>query len=82
MDGCRVRDTCKSCLHCAAAGAAIAAASAAAPVARMPALAHPAGARIVIANAQPTPYDDVAAAIARGPLGAVLPALVDAVRAG
>jgi len=52
------------------------------PIARMPALANGAGARIVIANAQPTPYDGVAAAIARAPLGEVLPALVDAVRAG
>ncbi len=52
------------------------------PIARMPALAHGAGATIVIANAQPTPYDGVAAAIARDPLGEVLPALVDALRAG
>ena len=49
------------------------------PIARMPALANAAGARIVICNAQPTPYDGVAAAIARGPLGEVLPALVAAV---
>ena len=51
------------------------------PIARMPALANAAGARIVICNAQPTPYDGVAAAIARGPLGEVLPALVAAVGA-
>lgn len=52
------------------------------PIARMPALAQSAGATIVIANAQPTPYDGVAAAIARDPLGEVLPMLVGAVRAG
>jgi NAD-dependent deacetylase len=52
------------------------------PIARMPSLARAAGARIVIVNAQPTPYDDVAAAIARDPLGEVLPALVAAVRNG
>jgi len=50
------------------------------PIARMPALAHAAGARIVIANAQPTPFDGVAAAVARDPLGEVLPALAAAVR--
>jgi NAD-dependent deacetylase len=52
------------------------------PIARMPALARAAGARIVICNAEPTPYDDAADAIARGPLGEVLPALVAAVRGG
>lgn len=51
------------------------------PIARMPALAHAAGARIVIINAQPTPFDDVASALARGPLGEVLPALVAALTA-
>ncbi|MFM7617980.1 MAG: SIR2 family NAD-dependent protein deacylase [Actinomycetes bacterium] len=52
------------------------------PIARMPALAHAAGARIVIINAQPTPFDDAAAAVARGALGEVLPTLVAAVHAG
>lgn len=50
------------------------------PIARMPALANAAGARIIISNAEPTPYDGVAAAVARGPLGEVLPALVAALR--
>ena len=52
------------------------------PIARMPALANAAGARIIISNGEPTPYDGVAAAVARDPLGEVLPALVAAVRAG
>ena len=39
----------------------------------------PAGARVVIANAQPTPYDGIAAAISRVRLGELLPPLVAAV---
>ena len=31
------------------------------------------GARVVIVNAEPTPFDDVADAVLRGPIGEVLP---------
>lgn len=46
------------------------------PVAELPAIALRGGARLVIANAEPTPYDQVAGAIFRDPLGQLLPALV------
>jgi NAD-dependent deacetylase len=38
-----------------------------------------AGARLVVINAEPTPYDPMAAAVLRVPIGAVLPRLSDAV---
>ncbi|MFG3341247.1 NAD-dependent deacetylase [Glycomyces sp. NPDC048151] len=38
------------------------------------ALAH--GARLVIVNAEPTPYEEVAHAVLRGPIGATLPGLL------
>jgi NAD-dependent deacetylase len=40
-------------------------------------LARAAGARIVIVNAEPTPYDDIADAVLGGSIGEVLPALVE-----
>jgi NAD-dependent deacetylase len=46
------------------------------PVAALPGLALEAGARLVIANAEPTPYDGEAHAVLRGNLGDVLPELV------
>jgi NAD-dependent deacetylase len=46
------------------------------PAARLCALALEAGARLIIVNADPTPYDNVAAAVLRGPIGEVLPAIV------
>jgi NAD-dependent deacetylase len=46
------------------------------PVAYLPEMALEAGARLVIANAQPTPFDGEAAAVLRGSLGEVLPRLV------
>jgi NAD-dependent deacetylase len=46
------------------------------PVAYLPQAALDAGARLVIANAQPTPFDEVAAAVVRANLGDVLPRLV------
>jgi NAD-dependent deacetylase len=46
------------------------------PVASLVDVALAAGARIVIVNAQPTPYDRVADAVLREPIGEVLPALV------
>ena len=49
------------------------------PVASLPGMAIDAGARLVIANAEPTPYDPHAAAVLRGNLGDLLPALVSLV---
>jgi NAD-dependent deacetylase len=37
------------------------------------------GADLIVVNAQPTPYDGIAAAVVRDPIGAALPALVAAV---
>jgi NAD-dependent deacetylase len=34
------------------------------------------GAAVVIVNAEPTPYDEIASAVVRGPIGQVLPAIV------
>ena len=45
------------------------------PVAHMVPLAQAAGARIVIVNAQPTQFDDIADAVLNEPIGAVLPQL-------
>ncbi len=47
------------------------------PVAGLPDVAVGNGARLVILNAQETPFDPVAAAVRREPLGEILPALVD-----
>jgi NAD-dependent deacetylase len=46
------------------------------PVAALPGLALESGARLVIANAEATPYDPQADAVLRGSLGGVLPELV------
>lgn len=46
------------------------------PVAGLVEVAADAGARIVIVNAQPTPYDDLADAVIREPIGTALPALL------
>ncbi|GAC1329039.1 MAG: NAD-dependent protein deacetylase [Candidatus Dormibacteria bacterium] len=46
------------------------------PAAALPAVALKAGARLMILNAEPTPYDGAAAAVFREPLAEVLPALV------
>jgi NAD-dependent deacetylase len=45
------------------------------PVAGAVPLAKAAGARVVIVNAEPTPFDDIADAVLREPIGEVLPAL-------
>lgn len=47
------------------------------PAAALPDVALANGARLVVLNAQPTPFDDVASAVVRDPLGEVLPALVE-----
>jgi len=45
------------------------------PVASAVPMAKAAGTRVVILNAQPTPFDDLADAVIRGPIGEVLPTL-------
>jgi NAD-dependent deacetylase len=45
------------------------------PVAGVVPLAKSAGARVVIVNAEPTPFDDIADAVLRAPIGDVLPRL-------
>ncbi|WP_100444279.1 SIR2 family NAD-dependent protein deacylase [Glycomyces xiaoerkulensis] len=52
------------------------------PVAGLCEVALSAGARLVIVNAEPTPYDDVADALVRDPIGEALPRLVDAAALG
>jgi NAD-dependent deacetylase len=47
------------------------------PVAHLPEVALAAGARLVILNAEPTPYDDHADAVFRDRIGDVLPGLVE-----
>lgn len=48
------------------------------PAAGLPQIATQTGARLVIVNAEPTPFDGVAAEVIRDPIGQVLPALVGA----
>ena len=48
------------------------------PIAGALPAAHTAGARIVIVNAQATPFDDVADAVYREPIGTILPQLFSA----
>jgi NAD-dependent deacetylase len=49
------------------------------PVAYLPEVALRNGARLVIINAQETPYDELAHAVIREPIGQVLPAIVELV---
>jgi len=46
------------------------------PAAALPEIALRQGARLVVMNAEPTPFDPVADAVVRAPLGVALPALV------
>ena len=46
------------------------------PAAALVPLARAGGARIVIVNAEPTPFDDIADAVLRGSISVVLPAIV------
>jgi NAD-dependent deacetylase len=46
------------------------------PAARLPEIAIRAGSRLVVMNAEETPFDDVADEVLRDPLGALLPDLV------
>ena len=47
------------------------------PAAGIVPLAARRGSAIVIVNAEPTPFDDIAAVVLRAPISDVLPALVD-----
>jgi NAD-dependent deacetylase len=49
------------------------------PVAGMVPLASNGGARIVIVNAQPTPFDEIADAVISAPIGEVLPLICDGI---
>jgi NAD-dependent deacetylase len=48
------------------------------PAAALPMLAKQHGARLIVVNRTPTPLDDVADAVIRDEIGAVMPALIDA----
>jgi NAD-dependent deacetylase len=50
------------------------------PAAALPEIAVRQGARLVVMNAEPTPFDPVADAVVRTPLGVALPALVGRLR--
>jgi NAD-dependent deacetylase len=50
------------------------------PAAALPEIALINGARLVVMNGEPTPFDGVAAAVVRTPLGTALPALIEAAR--
>jgi NAD-dependent deacetylase len=52
------------------------------PAAGLCGIAHRSGAELVIVNAEPTPYDDLAAAVLRDPIDEVLPAIAGAPRTG
>ena len=52
------------------------------PAAGLTTVAHRHGARVVIVNAQPTPYDALADAVLREPISTALPALVGAAISG
>ncbi|MCW2872329.1 Sir2 family NAD-dependent protein deacetylase [Actinacidiphila oryziradicis] len=49
------------------------------PAASLAGMAARHGARLVIVNADPTPYDDLADEVVREPIGTALPALLDAI---
>ena len=49
------------------------------PAAALPEIALASGGRLVVLNAQPTPFDEQASAVSRDRLGEILPALVEAV---
>ncbi|MER6738606.1 SIR2 family NAD-dependent protein deacylase [Streptomyces puniciscabiei] len=51
------------------------------PAAGLAGIAADHGARLIIVNAEPTPYDDLAAEVVREPIGTALPALLERIRA-
>jgi NAD-dependent deacetylase len=52
------------------------------PAATLPLAAKRSGARLVIINRDPTPYDDLAELVIPGSAGEILPAIVEGVKAG
>ncbi|WEH38734.1 NAD-dependent deacetylase [Streptomyces sp. NBC_01218] len=52
------------------------------PAASLAGVAADHGARLIIVNAEPTPYDDRADAVVRGPIGTALPELLERLGAG
>ncbi|GIG63066.1 NAD-dependent protein deacetylase 2 [Longispora fulva] len=52
------------------------------PAAALPLIAVRGGARLIVVNAEPTPYDELAAEVVREPISAALPALVRRLVAG
>jgi NAD-dependent deacetylase len=50
------------------------------PAAALPEVALRNGARLVVMNAEPTPFDDLADVVVRAPLGEALPAIVEKIR--
>jgi NAD-dependent deacetylase len=69
----RARDAARACDVFLAAGTSLQVY----PVAWLPTVARGAGGRVVIVNAEPTPYDDEADVVIHGGVGEVLPAIVD-----
>ncbi|MQY39659.1 NAD-dependent protein deacetylase [Streptomyces sp. RB17] len=51
------------------------------PAAGLVGIAADHGARLIIVNAEPTPYDELADEVVREPIGTALPALLDGIRA-
>jgi NAD-dependent deacetylase len=51
------------------------------PVAGLVEIASGSGARVVVVNAEPTPYDDLADLVVREPIGTALPRLLAPARA-
>ncbi|MGW1408688.1 SIR2 family NAD-dependent protein deacylase [Streptomyces sp. NPDC002403] len=52
------------------------------PAASLAGLAVENGARLIVVNAEPTPYDELAEAVIREPIGTALPALLERLAAG
>ncbi|MEU8826722.1 Sir2 family NAD-dependent protein deacetylase [Streptomyces sp. NPDC048636] len=52
------------------------------PAASLAGMAAEGGARLIIVNAEPTPYDEIADEVVRDPIGEALPALLDRIAAG
>ncbi len=72
----RAQDAAKDCTEFYAVGTSLTVQ----PAAGLARLAARHGARLTIVNAEPTPYDHLAAAVIREPIGSVLPELLGTVR--
>jgi NAD-dependent deacetylase len=71
----RARRAAESCDLCLAVGSSLGVY----PAARLPEIAQDVGARLVIINAEPTPFDDGADAVFHGAIGDILPGMVELV---